>query len=108
MSNAITPRAKADPTYDDFFLKDELEISVQSVYSRAQNPDRAEQQALITQLKLIAKAKGYNVWESHSNFTGARYIHFKKHRLEAPKPKSSALPAPAGWIEVEEVRKVIE
>jgi hypothetical protein len=107
MSEAVTPRAKADLTYDDFFLKDELEISVQSVYSRAQNPDRAEQQALITQLKLIAKAKGYNVWESDSMFTGARYIHFKKHRLEAPKPKHPTLPSPDECIEAEEVRKAI-
>jgi len=70
---------------DQFFCQDNITISVKSVYRSAYNPRNLDRITLITQLKEIAKARGYNVSESESHFTRTKYIHFKKYRLETPK-----------------------
>jgi hypothetical protein len=105
---ADVPPKSIDP-HAEFFTKDEITISVLHVYQSFANPDKLDQMALIGQLKKIAIEQGYNVSESTSNFTGTKYIHFKKFRIEAPKaPPPLALPAPDECIEVEEVRKAIK
>lgn len=83
----ITPVSDEDlkkkAHYDQFFCQDSVTITVASVYRHSWNPANADKMALITQLKEMAKARGYNVSESESNFTRKRYIHFKKYRLHA-------------------------
>ncbi len=81
-STEIDPSAK----YDEFFTKDNIEISVMSIYRNANVTGTADRMALLTQLKEIAKARGYNVSESESGFTRTKYIRFKKYRLQAETP----------------------
>lgn len=86
----ITPVSEEDVQkkkhYDQFFCQDNVTISVKSAYRHTYNPKNGDKMALITQLKEIAKARGYNVTESESQFTHTKYIHFKKYRLESKEP----------------------
>jgi len=84
VSRSQEDEVKARQHYDQFFCKDNVTISVKSVYRHHHNPKNLDRMALITQLKEIAKARGYNVTESESNFTRTKYIHFKKYRLDGP------------------------